>query len=104
MLKRTMEGGASRIDASLAKLLYAYDQHHKGVIDQASEYYSALLEDDSFLSPVAGMALYKTYSNQGKENEARDLLKTLRAKYPGTNHAWDEIEQGFRGMPYSIPG
>jgi tetratricopeptide (TPR) repeat protein len=94
MLMRTMEGGGSQIDASLARLLYAYDQDHKGAIDQASEHYSALLKGDSFFSPVAGMALHRIQMRQGKENEAKELIKTLRMRYPGAGRAWDEIERG----------
>jgi tetratricopeptide (TPR) repeat protein len=93
MAQRAIAGRASPVDVSLVRLVSAYDYHHKGVVDKASECYSALLEEDSFLSPVAGAALYGMQKDQGKENQARELLQTLRAKYPGCSPAWDEVEQ-----------
>ena len=93
MVKRSVEGGGSRIDASLAKLVCAYDYQGKRAVDKASEYYSALLEDSTFLSPVAGMYLHRIKVNQHKDEEAKELLTTLRVKYPGASRAWDEIEQ-----------
>lgn len=93
MAQRAIAGRASQIDVSLVRLGSAYDYHHKGVADKASEYYSALLEEGSFLSPVAGAALYRMRNDQGKGDQAKELLKTLRTKYPGCVRVWDEVEQ-----------
>ena len=99
----------SPIDWSLTTFVCGFGHHGEGQRAQkeglypeaekhyleAEKYYSELFEDDSFFSPVAGFYLAHRKKAQGKTAEANDILRQVRAKYPGYDAAVAEIQESW---------
>jgi len=83
LVDRTIENNASKIDKDLARLGYGFDQQYKGYYSKARDYYSALFNDDSFFSPVAGIFLAKCDKAQEDVDKANETLDKVIERFPG---------------------
>jgi len=99
----------SPIDWSLVTLVYGFGHQGEGQRAQkeglhpkaqkhyleAEKYYSALFDDDSFFSPVAGIYLAHIKKVQGKTVEADSILEQVRTKYPGYDSAVTKLKESW---------
>ena len=93
LVNRTIAAGASRIEMDLARLGYGFDQQYKKDFAKAEKYYSALFQDESFFSPLAGIHLAMCKKDQGRVDEANKILDEVVAKYPGCKQLVSELRQ-----------
>lgn len=110
LVDRTVKSTASSLERSFVRLVYGFGYQGEGQRAQkeelhpeaekyyleAEKYYSALFEDDSFFSPVAGLYLGRCKKAQGKTAEAESVLEQVRAKYPGYDSAVVELKESWR--------
>lgn len=94
---RTVGNTASPIDRELMRLFY-YGFGHEGKKEfgEAEKHYSALLEGDSYFSPVAGISLAHCKKAQDKTTEADSILEQVRTKYPGYNSLVSELKESWK--------
>lgn len=109
-INRAVKKTISPIDWSLVTLMYGVGNQVEGQRAQkenlhpeaenhyleAEKYYSALFEEDSFFSPVAGIYLAKCKKEQRKTAEADNLLEQVKAKYPGYESAVTELKESWK--------
>jgi len=95
LVNRAIKSPASPIDRSLARLGYGFDQQYKGNFAKAEKHYSAMFEEDSYFSPMAGLLLARCKKAQGKTAEAESVLEQVRAKYPGYDSAVTELKESW---------
>lgn len=62
---------------------------------EAEKYLSALFDDDSFFSPVAGLYLALCKKAQDKTVEAESILEKVRTKYPGYDSAVTKLRESW---------
>lgn len=96
LVNRTIKNSASEIDRSLARLGYGFDQQYKGKLAKAEKHYSALLEEDSFFSPVAGLYLAKVKKAKGDTAEAEATLERVKTQYPGYKSEVTKVEESWK--------
>ena len=96
LVNRTIKNSASEIDRNLARLGYGFDQQYKGNFAKAEKYYSALLEEDSFFSPVAGLYLAIVKEAKGNTAEAEATLERLKTKYPGYKSLATKVKESWK--------
>jgi len=92
---RAIQSTTSSIDRSLVRLFYGYVYEANKNFGEAERHYSALLEEDSYLSPMAGLCLAHCKEAQGKTAEAESVLEQVRAKYPGYDSAVTELKESW---------
>ena len=73
----------SPIDKSLSQLLMADIYERSKEPAKAEEYYSALLDGDSFFAPEGGIFLAECQKKQGKAEEARKTFAKITERFPG---------------------
>ncbi len=89
-LKRLVtESTKSPIDKRLAKFFTGTLELERKKFTEAEKHFSELFEEDSYFSPMAGIALAHCKKEQGKNAEAADVLKQVKNKYPGYKLAVD---------------
>jgi len=96
IVNRTIKNSASEIDRSLVRLGYGFDQQYKGNLAKAEKYYSALLEEDTFFSPVAGLYLAKVKKAKGNTTEAEATLERVKKQYPGYKSEAAKVEESWK--------
>jgi hypothetical protein len=113
LLDRFRNNTISPIDWSLVTLVYGFSylseaqqaQHaqKEELRPEAQKYYleaekycSALFDDDSFFSPVAGIHLAQCKKAQGKNADADNLLEQVRTKYPGYESSVTEFKESWK--------
>jgi len=113
LLDRFRNNTISPIDWSLVTLVYGFSylseaqqaQHaqKEELRPEAQKYYleaekycSALFDDDSFFSPVAGICLAQCKKAQGKNTEADNLLEQVKTRYPGYESAVTELKESWK--------
>jgi tetratricopeptide (TPR) repeat protein len=96
IVNRTIKNSASEIDRSLTRLGYGFDQQYKGNFAKAEKYYSALLEEDTFFSPVAGLYLAIVKNAKGNTTEAEATLERLKTKYPGYKSVAAKVKESWK--------
>ena len=96
LVNRTIKNSASEIDRSLARLGYGFDQQYKGNLAKAEKHYSALLEEGTFFSPVAGLYLAKVKKAKGKTTEAEATLERVKTQYPGYKSEVSKVEESWK--------
>jgi len=106
---RIVKNTTSPIDRSLVRLGYGFYYQEQGRFDrikknnpeiqkyyaESEKHYSALFEEDSFFSPVAGLYLARLKKAQGKTVEAESMLESVKKKYPGFNSAVTELKESW---------
>ena len=95
LVDQVVQNAISPIDMSLARLGYGFDQQYKKNFTEAEKYYSALFEEDSYLSPVAGIYLAKVKKAKGNTAEAEATLERLITKYPGYKSLAVKVEESW---------
>ena len=83
LIYRTIKSGASPIDRELARFGYGIDQQYRKNFTKAEKHFSALFQEDSYFSPIAGIYLSLCKKAQGKTSEADSILTEIIARYPG---------------------
>lgn len=95
LFDRVIKSAVSPIDRSLARLIYGNAYQDKACFAEAEEYYSALFEEDSYFSPVAGLGLAQCKKAQDKTIEAESILEQVRIKYPGYDSAVTKLKESW---------
>lgn len=95
LVDRTVKSTASSLERSFVRLGYGFDQQYKKNFTKAEKHYSALFEEDSYFSPVAGLLLAGCKKAQGKTAEADSILEQVRAKYPGYDSVVTELKESW---------
>jgi len=95
LLNRIINNRTNPIDRHLAMLGYGFDQKYKKNFANAEKHLSALFQEDSYFSPVAGIYLARCKKAQGKTAEADSILEQVRAKYPGYDSAVTELKESW---------
>jgi len=93
LFDRVIKSAVSPIDRSLARLVYGSAYQEKGHFAEAEKHYSALFEEDSFFSPVAGICLAQCKKAQDKTVEAERILERVKTRYPGYESAVTERKE-----------
>ncbi|MDH4240556.1 MAG: tetratricopeptide repeat protein [Phycisphaerae bacterium] len=96
LVDQIVQNAISPIDTSLVRLGYGFDQQYKGKLAKAEKYYSALLEEDTFFSPVAGIYLAMVKEAKGNTAEAEATLERLKTKYPGYKSEAAKVEESWK--------
>jgi tetratricopeptide (TPR) repeat protein len=96
LIARIIKNTASPIDKSLTRLGYGYAQQYKKNFAEAEKHYSALLEDDSFFSPVAGLYLAKVKKAKGDTAQAEATLEKVKTQYPGYKSEVIKVKESWK--------
>ena len=96
LFDRVIKSAVSPIERSLARLIYGSAYQEKGHFAEAEKHYSALFEEDSYFSPVAGIYLAQCKKAQDKTAEAESILEKVRAKYPGYESAVTKLRESWK--------
>jgi tetratricopeptide (TPR) repeat protein len=96
LVDQVVQNAISPIDMSLARLGYGFDQQYKGNLAKAEKYYSALLDEDTFFSPVAGIYLAIVKKAKGKTAEAEAILERVKTRYPGYKSVADKVKESWK--------
>jgi tetratricopeptide (TPR) repeat protein len=110
LLDRDIRDMTSPIDRELARLQYGFYHQEKGRFAAANEddrragehygeadkHYSAVFEEDSYFSPVAGIYMAQCKKTQGKTAEADGILEEVRTKYPGYDAAVTKLKESWK--------
>ena len=92
-IKLVTDGTRSSDDRQMAKFLVAVRDAEMKKYNEAEKQYSELFEEDSYFSPMAGIALVHCKKAQGKIAEADTILEKVKAKYPGYELAAEELKK-----------
>jgi len=95
LFDRAVRNVSSPIDKSLARLGHGFDQQYRKKFTRAEMHYSALFEEDSYFSPMAGLLLAHCKKAQGKTTEADGILEEVKAKYPGYDSAVTKLKESW---------
>ena len=95
-IKLATDGTRSPDDRQLAKLLVAVSDTEMKKYNEAEKQYSELFEEDSYFSPIAGIALAHCKKEQGKNAEADSILEKVKAKYSGYELAAEEVKKKIK--------
>ncbi|UCG57662.1 MAG: tetratricopeptide repeat protein [Phycisphaerales bacterium] len=94
--ERVIQGRSSPIDEALVRLADGYMLEANKKYGEAENHYSRLFQNDSFLSPIAGISLARMKKAQGKISEAAAILEQVRAKYPGYDLLVTSLQQSLK--------
>jgi len=96
LFDRTIQNDSSSTDRVLVNLVYAYVYQENKKFAEAEKYYSSILQEDSFFSPIAGIYLAQCKKKQGNTPEAEKVLDQVTAKYPGFKFFVDQTKQSWK--------
>jgi tetratricopeptide (TPR) repeat protein len=106
-LQQVIQNHKSPLNRHLARILLAvsHEQRAEGEREDPAEHekemseavaqLSALLEEDCFFSPIAGLRLGHLKEANGKKDEANAVLEKVRTMYPGYGPAVDEVKKSW---------
>ncbi|HUS71891.1 MAG TPA: tetratricopeptide repeat protein [Sedimentisphaerales bacterium] len=80
---RAMVRTKGSVDTRMLRLVYGKRCEETESFNEAEKHYSALFEDESYFSPLAGILLAKCKSQQGKIADTDEILQKVIDKYPG---------------------
>lgn len=93
IIEKTIKSKASPIDKDMMQLIAGYLKERAKKYTEAEKYYSDLYKENSFFSPIAGIALARCMKANNKNAEADKILKELKTKYPGYSSVADKLKK-----------
>jgi tetratricopeptide (TPR) repeat protein len=107
-LQQVIQNHKSPLNRHLARIALAVSHEHEAYhweredparhereLSEAVAQLSALLEEDCFFSPIAGLQLGHLKEAKGKKDEANAVLEKVRTMYPGYGPAVDEVKKSW---------
>lgn len=82
LVKRVFESPGNGIDKELYRAMLGYLKVTEKNDAGAEEHFTALYQDENFLSPWAGLLLAETNRRLGKQAEAQTLIEQIKSRHP----------------------
>jgi len=94
--KRVLEKHVSRSENTIMHFSSAHYYELTGDLSEAAKRYAEVFEEDSFVSPVAGIYAARMRKAEGKAGEAKELLQRVCSRYPRFESSAKSTEESWK--------
>lgn len=96
LFNRVINNRKHPIDRQMALIVNGFDEQYRKNFAKAEKHFSALFQEDSYFSPLAGIYLSHCKKERGKDSEADSILTEVITRYPGFDSMVTRIKKTWK--------